>query len=285
MAWNVALVGLAEGQCTPFRKNWQPWLAGSCINLHATFLAISVPSILTDIAILALPLPHVWKLQTNKTQKVSLSIIFLLGSFVVFTSIYRFTVYIAYDPNDLPCKYFPSTHNRLALTLSRHPCPWMCMEYCRAQQWHHFSLLTNSCKSPHQRTEKHLTRLQGPLVRLAFKHIGGTSKGLSANSTPANSKLVTIGGGGGGSGHHAKQRSQNFQRLQDDQKYGDSVLNLSPEHGGKITATVTGHETGDSDNGSGDEIPLRAIRQQTDVEWREERVGRDGKTAPVQRGF
>jgi hypothetical protein len=104
MCWNLALIGLAEGQCTPFKKNWQPWIEGTCINLHATFLAISVPSILTDIAILALSLPHVWKLQINTAQKVSLSIVFLLGSFVVFTSIYRFTVYLNYDPHDLPCK-------------------------------------------------------------------------------------------------------------------------------------------------------------------------------------
>jgi len=86
-----------------------PWIEGKCIDLHATFLAISVPSILTDVAILALPLPQVWKLQTNTTQKVSLSFIFLLGSFVVFTSIYRFTVYLNYDPNDLPYTLAPGT--------------------------------------------------------------------------------------------------------------------------------------------------------------------------------
>lgn len=109
ICWNLSLIGLAEGQCTPFRKNWMPWIEGKCIDLHATFLAISVPSILTDVAILALPLPQVWKLQTNTTQKVSLSFIFLLGSFVVFTSIYRFTVYLNYDPNDLPYTLAPGT--------------------------------------------------------------------------------------------------------------------------------------------------------------------------------
>jgi hypothetical protein len=106
IAWNVALVIVTFTQCIPLKKTWAPWIEGYCIDLKATFLAVSIPNILTDIAILALPMPHVWKLQTNKAQKISLSIIFLLGSFVVFTSIYRFTVYIKYDPNDLPCRCF-----------------------------------------------------------------------------------------------------------------------------------------------------------------------------------
>jgi hypothetical protein len=36
------------------------------------FLAVSVPNIITDIAILALPLPNVWALQTNLRQRVLL---------------------------------------------------------------------------------------------------------------------------------------------------------------------------------------------------------------------
>ena len=64
----------------------------------------SLNSIITDITILILPLPLIWKLHTNKAQKISLSIIFLLGSFVVFTSIYRFKIFLNYDPNDLSCK-------------------------------------------------------------------------------------------------------------------------------------------------------------------------------------
>jgi hypothetical protein len=104
MAWNVGLLGVAEGQCIPMKKNWEPWVDGRCINMRVTFLAVSIPNIITDLAILSLPLPHVWKLQTTFIQKLSLSAVFLLGSFVVFCSIYRFTVYLNYDPSDMPCK-------------------------------------------------------------------------------------------------------------------------------------------------------------------------------------
>jgi hypothetical protein len=49
---------------------------------------------------------------------------------------------------------------------------------------------------------------------------------------------------------------------------------------------VTG-TTGGSDNGSGsgDEIPLRAIMRQTDVEWSEERIDTEHKAGPARRGF
>ena len=101
-AWNIACILAATFQCTPRERLWMPWLDGTCINLFLTQLCISIPSILCDIAILALPIPHVMRLNTNLTQRVLISFIFLLGSYVVFTSIYRFFVFLRYTPNDVP---------------------------------------------------------------------------------------------------------------------------------------------------------------------------------------
>ncbi|POS82910.1 hypothetical protein EPUL_005110, partial [Erysiphe pulchra] len=105
--WNVSLIILAITQCVPFKKIYAPWVDGNCIDLKATFLAIAVPSIITDIAILSLPLPLVWQLQTKVWQKISLTAVFLLGSFVVFASIYRFIIFVRYNPNDLPYTLAP----------------------------------------------------------------------------------------------------------------------------------------------------------------------------------
>jgi hypothetical protein len=80
--WMIILMGVSQGQCNPRKKAWAPWTAGTCINLKVMFLAVSVPNIITDITILALPLPNVWALQTNLRQRVLLIIIFLLGSFL-----------------------------------------------------------------------------------------------------------------------------------------------------------------------------------------------------------
>jgi hypothetical protein len=101
-AWNIACILAATWQCTPRERLWMPWLDGTCINLFLTQLCISVPSILCDIAILCLPLPHVMRLKTNRLQRILLLFIFLLGSYVVFTSIYRFRIYLDYTTDDVP---------------------------------------------------------------------------------------------------------------------------------------------------------------------------------------
>jgi hypothetical protein len=101
-AWNIACILAATWQCTPRERLWMPWLPGTCINLFLTQLCISIPSILCDIAILCLPMPHVIRLKTNLWQRVLLMFIFLLGSYVVFTSIYRFRVYLSYTTDDVP---------------------------------------------------------------------------------------------------------------------------------------------------------------------------------------
>lgn len=100
--WNIAGVFAAAFQCTPRIRIWEPWVDGYCINIFLVQLLVSVPSIICDIAILCLPLPHVLRLKTNSTQKIFLVFMFMLGSYVVFTSIYRFTVYLRYSSKDIP---------------------------------------------------------------------------------------------------------------------------------------------------------------------------------------
>jgi hypothetical protein len=100
--WNIAGVFAAAFQCMPREKIWEPWVDGYCINIFLVQLLVSIPSILCDVGILWLPLPHVLRLKTNLTQKIFLVFMFMLGSYVVFTSIYRFTVYLGYNRNDIP---------------------------------------------------------------------------------------------------------------------------------------------------------------------------------------
>jgi hypothetical protein len=100
----VACIFAATFQCNPREKLWNPWVDGMCINIFLAQLCISIPSILCDIAILFLPLPQIWNLKTNIIQRISLLLIFSLGSYVVFCSIWRFRVYLYYDANDIPCE-------------------------------------------------------------------------------------------------------------------------------------------------------------------------------------
>lgn len=124
-------------------------MEGYCIDLFLAQLCISVPSIICDIAILCFPLPHILRLKTNLTQKIFLVGIFMLGSYVVFTSIYRFVVYLSYTHEDVPYS--------LAI-----PCAWNVIEIssgivssciptlvrCRCSLHRHPILLTMHYRDP-----------------------------------------------------------------------------------------------------------------------------------------
>ena len=60
-------------------------------------------NILTDLMILTIPMPLVWKLQADMWRRLSLAFTFLLGSFVVFASIYRFFTIFKYTAGDIAC--------------------------------------------------------------------------------------------------------------------------------------------------------------------------------------
>ncbi|KAK7719104.1 hypothetical protein SLS63_010254 [Diaporthe eres] len=166
--WNVAGVFAAAFQCTPRVKIWEPWVDGYCINIFLVQLLVSVPSILCDVAILCLPLPHVLRLKTNLTQKIFLVFMFMLGSYVVFTSIYRFTVYLGYSPKDIP------------FTLAV-PVAWNVIEIS--------SGIVSSC----------LPTL-GPIIRPVIKSIMPSTMAVSGNKDSAHMRYERKNGAGSRSG-------------------------------------------------------------------------------------
>ncbi|KAK4183165.1 hypothetical protein QBC35DRAFT_508565 [Podospora australis] len=108
--------------CQPFAFKWDKTIpGGKCNNLMAAYRYISIPNIMTDLAIIVLPLSTLWKLQASKMRKVGLLITFLTGGLGLVTSIVRFvgfyTIDLESDPTYLsidtqiwtlvePCAYF-----------------------------------------------------------------------------------------------------------------------------------------------------------------------------------
>lgn len=90
MAYIVGAIVLGHGlgilfaaifQCWPIAYVWDKTIeGGSCFNQLAFYRYVSPPNILTDVLILIMPLPYVWKLHTRKGQKLALTGVFLLGS-------------------------------------------------------------------------------------------------------------------------------------------------------------------------------------------------------------
>ena len=65
------------------KKEWLVNLPGHCLPLARFFLATSIPEVITDFAILAMPVPYIWRLQTKLRQKMVLTVIFVIGGLYV----------------------------------------------------------------------------------------------------------------------------------------------------------------------------------------------------------
>lgn len=81
-------------QCTPVTKAFHkadPTFEGTCVDNTKFWYANAGFSIATDIIMLLLPMPLVYRLQVPWPQKVALVGVFMLGIFVVITSCLRIT--------------------------------------------------------------------------------------------------------------------------------------------------------------------------------------------------
>ncbi|EKJ74894.1 hypothetical protein NXS19_008599 [Fusarium pseudograminearum] len=99
-AWVITITFLFIFICVPVAKLWYPTLPGHCINQVGTWIANAASTIFTDVVILCLPIPPIWKLQLGRSEKLGLTAAFAIGSFVVFASSYRTSVLFTYSDKD-----------------------------------------------------------------------------------------------------------------------------------------------------------------------------------------
>ena len=80
LLWAISGVLVAVFQCQPVSVFWNKLIAGGCINTDGFVLAEAGITIATDIIVLILPLPMIWRLKISKQQKWAVSGVFMLGS-------------------------------------------------------------------------------------------------------------------------------------------------------------------------------------------------------------
>lgn len=79
MVWVVTITFLFIFICVPVQKLWYPELPGRCINQVGTWIANAASTILTDLVILLMPIPQIWKLHLGTREKIGLTGAFSLG--------------------------------------------------------------------------------------------------------------------------------------------------------------------------------------------------------------
>ncbi|KAJ6781831.1 hypothetical protein PWT90_08777 [Aphanocladium album] len=105
--WVITATFLFIFICVPTQKLWKPELPGHCISEMGVWVANGSSTILSDVAILLLPIPQIWKLNTGRSEKIGLTLVFGLGFFTVFTSSFRLAVLFNYRKSDVSYTLFP----------------------------------------------------------------------------------------------------------------------------------------------------------------------------------
>ncbi|KAI9728095.1 MAG: hypothetical protein M1834_007811 [Cirrosporium novae-zelandiae] len=101
MAWCVSLILETLFLCRPLAYNWDQTIDGTCGNRNTTFVSAGVLNMITDILIMLLPIPHIWKLQLQMANNISLVAIFSLGIFATAVSIVRLKSLMDIDFTDV----------------------------------------------------------------------------------------------------------------------------------------------------------------------------------------
>jgi len=70
-------------QCVPIAASWDKSVEAECTDSTAFWYAWCIINIVTDVAILALPVREVWQLQLPSREKIGLLAVFSLGALSV----------------------------------------------------------------------------------------------------------------------------------------------------------------------------------------------------------
>ena len=90
-AYTIAGTFVVIFQCVPVKADWNPTVPHFCVNLDAELIALGVCNALSDVIILGLPIPYLWRLHSSVAHKLQLAGMFSLGGLCVCPNTYLFS--------------------------------------------------------------------------------------------------------------------------------------------------------------------------------------------------
>lgn len=79
VCWAFTATILFTFICVPVQKLWYPDIPGHCVSELGVWLSNAGSTIFSDIVILLLPVPQIWRLNLRKEEKIGLTFVFGLG--------------------------------------------------------------------------------------------------------------------------------------------------------------------------------------------------------------
>jgi len=84
-------IGVTAVQCIPISKAWERSEPGSCLKQGSLFASQSIISLVTELLIVLLPAPLVWRLQMPRRQKLLVLLFFSVGLLPSISLVVRLT--------------------------------------------------------------------------------------------------------------------------------------------------------------------------------------------------
>ena len=82
-AFYTAFLIVPAAQCHPRSKIWNMEEPGSCVDINKLYVASAVFNLLSDVAMLSVPIFMIWGLQMSIRRKIGVSAIFATGGLYV----------------------------------------------------------------------------------------------------------------------------------------------------------------------------------------------------------
>ena len=79
VAFYVAIFFRSLFLCQPMKRAWNPTVPGKCLQLEITPYTSAIFNIISDLYIIALPLPTIWSLNLKTERKLRLTAVFSMG--------------------------------------------------------------------------------------------------------------------------------------------------------------------------------------------------------------
>lgn len=213
-------VGLtATFQCTPVSYQWArttPGTQGKCIEVTTFYDWMSFPNIVTDVVMLVLPLPMIYRLQLSRRQKIGLAVIFATGGVYVTSHFLPLNIHrslkLASRGVITSCFRFANFYNHNAFEDNT----WTSVQLLKWTDIEPGIYFLAACMPSFAPLfQRAWNRFVAPHVKLSRKKTKGTSQANSDNGVFA---LYTIGGGrrDRGLGHSNSRVVGGFSRLSED---------------------------------------------------------------------
>ncbi|GAM37483.1 hypothetical protein TCE0_024r07439 [Talaromyces pinophilus] len=107
VAYTLAIFFALIFACYPVERNWDPipqfWDMDYCIDRTGLYLATALTNTTSDIILILIPIPIIWRLHVPVGQKLGIAAIFGVGCMTIITSIARLaTIYPLVTSKDQP---------------------------------------------------------------------------------------------------------------------------------------------------------------------------------------